>query len=207
MAIIVSEAAATAIFTLTRILYDSALGVVALILFSKLPGGSSAKFWYEQPDLIAKITSLFDPCGPTGKRGVKTTNAIAFCCLLLTLSLNVVPTVLSKLSPITMDTIQGDTNATLSPISNIFVPTLTDINVPHLSEPALSKQATVKFLCGYLPYGCTDAKNVTIAEIVWDFIEIEEIAFYTNDSLTVSINDTFATATTPQLQRHSSLYR
>lgn len=198
MAIIVSEAAATAIFTLTRILYDSALGVVALILFSKLPGGSSAKFWYEQPDLIAKITSLFDPCGPTGKRGVKTTNAIAFCCLLLTLSLNVVPTVLSKLSPITMDTIQGDTNATLSPISNIFVPTLTDINVPHLSEPALSKQATVKFLCGYLPYGCTDAKNVTIAEIVWDFIEIEEIAFYTNDSLTVSINDTFATATTPQ---------
>ncbi|GAN04080.1 hypothetical protein MAM1_0054c03539 [Mucor ambiguus] len=200
MAIIVSEAAATAIFTLTRILYDSALGVVALILFSKLPGGSSAKFWYEQPDLIAKITSLFDPCGPTGKRGVKSTNFIAFCCLVLTLLLNVVPTVLSKLSPITViNAVSGETNATLTPINNIFVPTLTDINVPHLSEPARSKEATNKFLCGYLPYGCTDAKNVTIAKIVWDNItRIEEVAFLTNDSLIVSINETFATATTPQ---------
>ncbi|KAK4517671.1 uncharacterized protein ATC70_001012 [Mucor velutinosus] len=198
MDIIVSEAAATAIFTLTRILYDSALGVVALILFSKLPGGSSAKFWYEQPDLIAKITSLFDPCGPTGKRGVKSTNFIAFCCLILTLLLNVMPTVLSKLSPITINTVAVETNATLTPINNIFVPTLTDINVPHLSEPASSKEATNKFLCRYLPYGCTDAKNVTIAEIVWDPINIKEIAFITNDSLIVSINDTFATATTPQ---------
>lgn len=198
MAIIVSEAAATAIFTLTRILYDSALAVVALILFSKLPGGSSAKFWYEQPDLIAKITSLFDPCGPTGKRGVKSTNFIAFCCVILTLLLNVVPTVLSKLSPIAISTIEGETNATLTPINNIFVPTLTDINVPHLSKPALSQQATVKFLCGYLPHGCTDANNISIAKIEWDHIEIKEIAFLTNDSLVVSINDTFATATTPQ---------
>ncbi|KAL9540474.1 hypothetical protein MBANPS3_009663 [Mucor bainieri] len=199
MAIIVSEAAATAIFTLTRILYDSALGVVALILFSKLPGGSSAKFWYEQPDLIAKITSLFDPCGPTGKRGVKSANFIAFCCLVLTLSLNVVPTVLSKLSPITINPIPGETNATLTPINNIFVPTLTDINVPHLSEPANSREATTKFLCGYLPYGCTDPKNVPIAEIVWDNItEPVEVAFITNDSLIVSINETFATATAPQ---------
>lgn len=198
MPFIVSEAAATAIFTLTRILYDSALGVVALILFSKLPSGSSAKFWYEQPDLVAKITSLFDPCGPTGKRGVRSTNAIAFCCLILTLALNVIPTVLSKLSPITATTIEGETNSTMSPINNIFIPTLTDINVPHLSEPALSQQAATKFLCGYLPFGCKDAKNVTIAEIKWDLIEIEPIAFYTNNSLIVSINDTFATETTPQ---------
>ncbi|KAF1796583.1 hypothetical protein V8B55DRAFT_1583775 [Mucor lusitanicus] len=154
---------------------------------------------YEQPDLIAKSTSLFDPCGPTGKRGVKSTNFIAFCCLVLTLLLNVLPTVLSKLSPITVNTINGEANSTLTPVNNIFVPTLTDINVPHLSEPANSREATLKFLCGYLPYGCTDAKNVTIAKIVWDNItEPEDVAFLTNNSLTVSINETFATATAPQ---------
>ncbi|CEP13488.1 hypothetical protein [Parasitella parasitica] len=198
MSILVTEAAATAIFTLTRILYDSVLGVVALILFSKLPGGSSAKFWYEQPDIVAKITSLFDPCGPTGKRGVRSTNAIAVGCLILTLALNIVPTILSKLSPISITTVPVETNSTLSPISNIFIPTLTDINLPHLSEPARSKQATNKFLCGYLPSGCNDAKNISIAEIVWDLIEIEKVAFHANNSLIVSINDTFATDTTPQ---------
>ncbi|KAI8647534.1 hypothetical protein BD408DRAFT_408099 [Parasitella parasitica] len=198
MPILVTEAAATAIFTLTRILYDSVLGVIALVLFSKLPGGSSAKFWYEQPDVVAKITSLFDPCGPTGKRGVRSTNAIAVCCLILTLALNIVPTLLSKLSPITITTVPVETNSTLSPISNIFIPTLTDINLPRLSEPAFSKQATVKFLCGYLPFGCNDAKNIPIAEIVWDPIKIEKVAFHTNNSLIVSINDTFATDTTPQ---------
>jgi hypothetical protein len=88
----------------------------------------------------------------------------------------------------------------MSPINNIFIPTLTDINVPHLSEPSLSEQATNKFLCGYLPFGCNDAKNndISIATIIWDIVGIVPIAFYTNNSLIVSINDTFATATTPQ---------
>jgi hypothetical protein len=203
MPILVSEAVATAMFTVTRILYDSVLGVIALILFSKLPGGSSAKFWYEQPDIVSKITSIFDPYGPTGKRGVKSTNFIAMLCMFAALVLNVLPTLLSKLSPITVITTPGPTNTTLSRISNVFIPTLTDINVPRLSQPAYSLEATNKFLCGYIPNGCRDAKNEEIASIVWDNKTIEPVAFQhinsdSNSSLLISINDVFSTATTPQ---------
>lgn len=92
--ILVSEAIATAIFTITRILYNSIFNVIALILFSKLPGGSSARFWYEQPDIVSKITSLFDPYGPT--------------------------TLLSKLSPITVIENAGPINATKIVTARIF---------------------------------------------------------------------------------------
>lgn len=200
--IIVSEAAATAIFTITRLLYNSVLGVVALILFSKLPGGSSAKFWYEQPDIIAKVTSLFHPFGPTGKRGVRFTNAIAMLCTLAAVALNIVPTILSKMSPITSDPSTTVMNSTLSPIQNIFIPTLTDINLPGLSNALTSKPATNKFLCTYIANGCLDSKSVEIAKINWDPVVFLPIGLFhaasSSNSLSVSINDTFATATTPQ---------
>ncbi|RCI05251.1 hypothetical protein CU098_007265 [Rhizopus stolonifer] len=203
----VSEAVSTAIFTITRLLYDATLGVLALILFSKLPGGSSTKFWYEQPDLVGKLTSLFQPSGPTGRQGVKSTNAVGVLCLFLALALNILPTILSKLSPIRTIEIPGETNATLSPISRLFVPTLTDISLPQMSVPSTSKLATTKFLCSYIKNGCTDAKNNTIASIIWDPVEIRPLSIFHNasdtddgdvSSLLVSFNDTFATSTTPQ---------
>lgn len=203
--ILVSEAVSTAIFTITRILFDSALGTFAVILFSKLPGGSSAKFWYDQPDLVSKVASLFHPFGPTGKRGHRFTNAIAVICMILALALNILPTILSKLSPITVISMPIETNSTLSPISNIFIPTLTDINVPGLSYLDSSRASTVKFLCSYLNNGCQDSKNNTIASIVWDNVTMNPTTFFyqsnasnPNGNLLVSINDTFATATTPQ---------
>lgn len=200
--IIVSEAAATAIFTITRLLYDSVLGVVALILFSKLPGGSSAKFWYEQPDIVAKVTSLFHPFGPTGKRGVKFTNAIAMLCTIAAVALNIVPTILSKMSPINNDPSGSVMNSTLSPIQNIFIPTLTDINLPGLSNPATSINATNKFLCTHVANGCRDSKNLEIARINWDHVVVNSTAMFhlgvASNSLSVAINDTFGSATTPQ---------
>lgn len=203
MVYIVSEAAATAIFTITRLLYDSVIGVTALILFSRLPGGSSAKFWYEQPDLVAKITSLFHPFGPTGKRGVKFTNAIAMICTLLALALNILPTLLSKLSPITTQVTNSISNSTLSRTSKIFIPTLTDINLPGLSNSSTSENATNKFLCSYVANGCLDAKSTEIARINWDIVQLKPIEFFhanSNDpnNVLVAINDSFATATTQQ---------
>ncbi|KAI8373442.1 hypothetical protein EDC96DRAFT_572661 [Choanephora cucurbitarum] len=197
---LVSEAVATAIFTITRLLYASALSIVTTIIFSKLPGGSSTKFWYEQPDLVAKITSFFHPFGPTGKRGVKSTNAVAVGCLFLMLALNVLPTILSRLSPITAIDVPGDTNSTLSPISNVFIPTLTDVNLPQLSVPSRSRDATIKFLCSHIEGGCTDARNNTIAKIIWDAVDIRPLRLFHNVSsanLSVSLDDSFATATTP----------
>lgn len=171
---------------------------MALIMFSKLPGGSSAKFWYEQPDMVSKVTSMFHPFGPTGKRGVKLTNLIALLCTVLALALNILPTILSKMSPITVNRIKYDTNSTLAPVSNIFIPTLTDINLPGLSTLFTSKIATNRFLCTYLRDGCVDAKNITIAEINWDIITDRPVEFYHADSdnpndLTISIDDVFGT--------------
>ncbi|KAI8382955.1 hypothetical protein BD560DRAFT_385621 [Blakeslea trispora] len=207
---LVSEAAATAIFTITRLLYASALGIVTIVVFSKLPGGSSTKFWYEQPDIVAKITSFFHPFGPTGKRGVKSTNVIAVICLFLTLALNVLPTILSRLSPITIVDVPGNINSTLSPISNVFIPTLTDVNLPQLSVPQSSRDATTKFLCSHIQGGCTDARNNTVAKIIWDSVNIQPLWFFRNISntgLLISLNDSLATATTPpqylQLARNS----
>ncbi|KAG2207876.1 hypothetical protein INT47_010860 [Mucor saturninus] len=198
MVYIISEAAAVAIFTVTRLFYNSVLGSIALILFSKLPGGSSARFWYEQPDMVSKVTSMFHPFGPTGKRGVKSTNVIALLCTIAAVALNILPTVLSKMSPITVNRIEYDTNSTLAPISNIFIPTLTDINLPGLSNLSTSRIATNKFLCTYLRDGCVDAKNVTIAQINWDPIEDTPVEFYHADSsnpndLTIGIDDVFGT--------------
>ena len=196
MAFIVSEAVATAIFTICRLLYNSTLGVIALILFSRLPGGSSAKFWYEQPDMVSKLTSLFHPFGPTGRRGSASTNFIALLCTLAAVALNILPTILSKLSPITSLQTSTVVNSTLAPISSIFIPTLTDINLPGLSNAITSKNATNKFLCSYVTNGCLDARNVPIAKINWDEVVPTPIEFYHADtlepsSLTVSINDSF----------------
>lgn len=201
---IVSEAVATAIFTVTRLLYGSLIGIIALILFSKLPGGSSAKFWYEQPDIVAKVASLFHPFGPTGKRGVKSTNFIAMLCTIAALALNILPTFLSKLSPITIQVTSSVVNSTLSHISNIFIPTLTDINLPGLSNPSTSKLATNKFLCSHIANGCIDSQNKDIATINWDIVLHRPIDFShpdapTPNSFTVTLNDSFATSSTPQL--------
>lgn len=198
MVYMVSQTAAVAMFTLTRLFYSSVLGYIALILFNTLPGGSAARFWYEQPNLVSKITSLFDPFGPTGKRGIKTTNAIAMICTLLALALNILPTLLSKMSPISIQANIYETNSTLSPVSNIFIPTLTDINLPGLSDMLTSRNATNKFLCTYLRDGCMDSHSTPIAQINWDPVELEPIAFYHSDSdtpndLTVNINEAFGT--------------
>lgn len=198
MVYMVSETVAVAIFTVTRLLYNSVLGSIALILFSKLPGGSSAKFWYEQPDMVSKVTSMFHPFGPTGKRGVRSTDFIAMLCTILALALNILPTILSKMSPISVNSSEYETNSTLSRVTNIFIPTLTDINLPGLSNFTTSKNATNKFLCTYLLDGCVDSKNMPIAKINWDPVEDRAVEFYHTDSdnpndLTVTIDDMFGT--------------
>ncbi|OBZ89802.1 hypothetical protein A0J61_02141 [Choanephora cucurbitarum] len=195
---LVSETVATAIFTITRLLYASAFSVITVIIFSRLPGGSSTKFWYEQPYFLSKLASFFHPFGPTGKHGVRSTNIIAVVCLIITFSLNALPTALSKLSPIKITYSIGNTNDTLSLISNVFIPTLNEVSLPQLSVPSQSKNATTKFLCSHIHNGCTDANNNTVAEIVWDHVAITPVQFLrdsTQKDLVVSFGDSLATET------------
>jgi hypothetical protein len=178
MPIIVGEAVATALFTICRLLYGSFLAVLAVILFSKLHNGSSAKFWYDQPDIISKITSLFHPYGPTGRRGGIAATSIAVICSILALALNFIPTLLSNMSPIRPYQEYAGENATLSAVSNVVVPTLTDINLPFMTNPDYSNITVNRFLCQYLPTGCQDAQNHTVARLVWDNINPTPLEFY-----------------------------
>ncbi|KAI8382998.1 hypothetical protein BD560DRAFT_431571 [Blakeslea trispora] len=182
---IVDKTIAIAIFTLARLFYAAAFGSVTLILFSRLPGGSSTKFWYEQPNLLGKIKSFFRPYGPTGKFGVESTNIVAVVCLVLTLSLNALPTIFTKISPLVAITEPGIKNDTFSPISNVFIPTLTDGNLPQFSNSSQSKNVTNKFLCSYIPNGCTDANGNTVANVIWDEMNITDLQPFHN----VSNND------------------
>ncbi|KAI8889805.1 hypothetical protein K501DRAFT_282133 [Backusella circina FSU 941] len=201
MPIIVGEAVATALFTICRLLYGSFLAVFAIILFSKLHNGSSAKFWYDQPDIVSKITSLFHPYGPTGRRGGVAATSIAVICSVLALALNFIPTLLSNISPIRASPEYAGENATLSAISNVVVPTLTDINLPFMTNPDYSNITVNKFLCQYLPNGCKDAQNHTVASLVWDNITPTPLEFYHDAQSGHVVMSVRAAPTSPSMER------
>ncbi|OBZ85135.1 hypothetical protein A0J61_06811 [Choanephora cucurbitarum] len=197
--ILVTSIVSSAIFNITRLVYTFAFSITTTIIFSKLPGGSSTRFWYEQQDLLGKVMSyFFYPSGPTGTRGVKSTNTFGIVFLIITLALNFLPMLLEGLSPKVIVSLPGTQGPVLSPISNIFIPTLNEISLPHLSVPSKSKNATEKFLCSHIEGGCLDASNHTVAEIIWDAVDINPVKFYrdsSQDDLLVSFGDSFVAAT------------
>ncbi|KAI8334166.1 hypothetical protein EDC96DRAFT_548345 [Choanephora cucurbitarum] len=196
--IYVTGPAASAIFNTARLAYAFAFGITTTIIFSKLPGGSSTRFWYEQQNLVSKAKSyFFDPSGPTGDRGVRSTNTLGIVFLVITFALNYLPSLLEKLSP--KDTFYYPLTQRIefSSTLNIFTPTLNEISLPDFSKPLMSKSATERFLCSRIG-GCFNAENNRVAGIIWDEATLHPVQFYrdsSQDDLLVSFGDSFVAAT------------